>query len=392
MYPENSAVRVAIFGPPPGIFRVGNVPALRRMSFSYAEKHTPFVLSPESLDQHLAAAWYRMGSSIFTTHFLFFNGRPYSAIWIRLDLRSFTFSKSQRKLLRRNGQLFSTRVGPRVIDAEREALYEAYADDFDGRLSATISDSLEDYGEESVFNTHEVTVRDRVSKELVATSYFDIGDNSAASILGIYRPLLKQFSLGYYTMLLEIESCLERGLRYYYPGYVVPGYRRFDYKLRLGNSQYFDIRTSAWLPYAGNTDESIGPTERQLSALSGVVALLKEHSVERRVLTYPLFEADLYDAWNDDYLPYPYFVFLGADPSGNPVVLVFDPKSDSYQILHCAHMVQPQLLFNAGYLSNFAEDDFYAQLLSVKSLLYRAGAVGEVVDVILHGLGRDSSD
>ncbi|MEL7160133.1 MAG: arginine-tRNA-protein transferase, partial [Bacteroidota bacterium] len=72
------------------------------MLFPYADKNTPFVLSPESLDWYLGKGWYRMGANIFTTHFLFFNDRPYSAIWIRVDLQNFRFSKSQRKLMRRN--------------------------------------------------------------------------------------------------------------------------------------------------------------------------------------------------------------------------------------------------------------------------------------------------
>ena len=84
------------------------------MLFSYADKSTPFTLSPESLDWHLGNGWYRMGSTIFTTHFLFFKNRPYSAIWIRVGLQNFRFSRSQRKLMRKNAQLFDVRVGPRI--------------------------------------------------------------------------------------------------------------------------------------------------------------------------------------------------------------------------------------------------------------------------------------
>jgi len=201
------------------------------MLFSYVDKNDPFVLSPESLDWYLSRGWYRMGGHIFTTHFLFFQDRPFSAIWIRQGLNTHKFSKSQRKLMRKNAKLFDLAIGPRVIDEEREELYTRYSANFNGRLSPTISDSLEDYeNHNGIFNTWETTIRDKVSGKLVGVSYFDLGDTSAASILGIYDPLLSSFSLGYYTMLLEMEFCREQGLEYYYPGYVVPGYSEDNYQ------------------------------------------------------------------------------------------------------------------------------------------------------------------
>ncbi|OAV45487.1 hypothetical protein [Lewinella sp. 4G2] len=356
------------------------------MSFNYAEKNTPFVLSPQSLDEYLAKGWYRMGASIFTTHFLFFNQQPYSAVWIRLDLQDFAFSKSQRKLMRRNAQTFTVASGPRQIDAERENLYHRYAEDFDGRLSNSISDSLEDYGEDSVFNTLEISVRDTVSKQLVANSYFDVGDTSAASILGIYDPLLKSFSLGYYTMLLEIQWCLDNGLRYYYPGYVVPGYGRFDYKLRLGKSQYYNIQTDKWLPFANEAVDAFGPAEVQRKHLLAMVEGLATNGIHRELLVYPLFEADLHDVWNKDYLPYPYLVYLGNEPEGHPVVLVYDPKEMMYMVVACAHLIQPQMLFNTSYLKLFEQGNFYARLLTNRGVLYQGRTVEEVLPVITRGL------
>ena len=356
------------------------------MSFSYAQKATPFVLSPRSLDEHLAQGWYRMGASIFTTHFLFFNQRPYSAIWIRQALGTYRFSKRQRKLLRRNARYFEVTYGLSDIDAEKEALYERYSEDFDGRLSPSIADSLEEYGSDSIFNTREIVIREKQTGKLVALSYFDLGDSSAASILGIYDPLLKSFSLGFYTMLLEIQYCLERGLAYYYPGYIVPSYERFDYKLRLGDSEFFNLRSDSWEPFDWGVVHSFGPTEIQRASLKAVGEGLTERGIERKLLIYPLFEADLYDVWNDDYLPYPYLIHLGLDATKHSIVLVFDPRQCVYLIVQCAHMVQSQLLFNAGYLGNFTSGEFYTQLLSVQAILYRSDSPELVVDIIHRGL------
>lgn len=351
------------------------------MFYSYADKNTPFTLSPASLDWHLARGWYRMGSTIFTTHFLFFNNKPYSALWLRVDLKNFTFSKSQRKLLRKNAALFSIASGPRLINAEREGLYLRYAANFDGRLSPTIGDSLEDYGGETVFNTFEVTVRERVSSQLVACSYFDLGGDSAASILGIYDPMLNNFSLGYYTMLLEMKYCLDQGFRYYYPGYVVPGYQRFDYKLRLGKSQYYDIKSEGWHDYSTINPDLDAPVESQRLALDALLVELKELGRVHRLCIYPLFEAGLYDIWNDDYFPYPYLVPITEVLNDRIVVVAFDPKELKYFVIECHHMVETQLLFNTEYLLNFNQKNYFTDLLSVSKVHFETTSVHRAAEV-----------
>lgn len=351
------------------------------MSFAYSDKTTPFVLSPESLDFYLAKGWYRMGSNVFTTSFLFFNGQPYSAIWLRLDLNDFGFSKSQRKLLRRNSLHFAPASAPRIIDPEREALYQRYADDFNGYLSPTIADSLEDYSGETVFNTYETTVREKRSGRLVAASYFDLGSESAASILGYYDPDLSAFSLGYYTMLLEIEYCLQNGIRYYYPGYVAPGYGRFAYKLRLGNCDYYDLRTESWVPYSAESVVENGPVEVQQSALQSLCDRLQSGGYAVRLSTYPLFEAGLYDFWNDDYLPYPYFCSIGIDADNRIYLVVFDPRDRDYLLLQCDHIAEAQMMFQTRYLHQLRKQDCFTELLAIRSVLFRSPDPAAVVRV-----------
>jgi len=348
------------------------------MQFNYSEKNTPFVLSPESLDWYLGKGWYRMGATIFTTHFLYFKGRPYSAIWIRVDLKDFKFSKSQRKLMRRNAALFNTSISPRIIDSERDELYKIYAEDFDGRLSPTISDSLEDYSGDTVFNTFEVSVREKVSNRLVAASYFDLGAETAASILGIYDPALKSFSLGYYTMLLEMEHCLAQGMRYYYPGYVVPGYHRFDYKLRLGESQYFDLKSDSWLSYDQETVEETGPVESQRSFLSALAGALRKKGANTELYTYPMFEAGFYDMWHEGYVPYPYILPLGQDPERNVIIVIFDPREQEFRLLSCIHMAENQIMFSPISQVEDRQGKYFTNLLSINTVLFRSDSAGTI--------------
>lgn len=362
------------------------------MLHAYSDKTTPHILSPESLDYYLAKGWYRMGSSVFTTSFLFFNGTPYSAIWLRLDLKSFSFSKSQRKLLRRNKTHFAPAAAPAKIDPEREALYKRYADNFNGRLSPTVADSLENYNDNSVFNTLETTVREKNSGQLVAISYFDLGSDSAASILGFYDPDMSAFSLGYYTMLLEIEYCLQHDIRYYYPGYVAPGYGRFAYKLRLGACDYFDLTTQSWLPYSDEAIAENGQVELQRRYLDQLREGLAAHGYTINRATYPLYEAGLYDLWNDDYLPYPYFCGIGVNPDKDLFVVVFDPRERLYLLVLCEHMMEAQMMFQAQYLHELRKQQCFTQLLSVKKVYYKTADPAAIITTCARLLGASTSE
>ena len=182
----------------------------------FAVKHYPNSVKGKELDIYLSRGWYRMGQTIFTTHFLCFGNQFYSAIWIRLDLKDYQFRKSLRKILRKNDERFITKIGRSKINTEREQLYRIYREDFPGVIAPTLLDSLQDGEAFNIYHTKEFSAYD--GQDLVALSYFDIGENSAASILGIYHPQYKSLSLGFYTMLKEIEYCLENGIRYYYPG------------------------------------------------------------------------------------------------------------------------------------------------------------------------------
>lgn len=343
------------------------------MAYRYVEKSHPFTLSPDTLDRYLAQGWYRMGSNIFTTHFLCFQRRMFSAIWLRLDLKDFQFSKRQRKLMRRNEKRFYHGTAYRRFTAEKDQLYQQYAADFNGRLSKTLRDNLEDYDQESIYNTYEINIRERDTNKLVAASYFDLGRTSVASILGIYDPNYSEHSLGYYTMLLEIRYCLENGFRYYYPGYVVPGYQRFDYKTRIGPCDFFDITSGEWRPWRDFTPDQ-GPVERQEIALNRLNDQLARFGREGELCIYPLFEARLYHIWEAEYLTYPYVLLLNGQPAANEylIAIVYDPRDTTYQLLSLQSLEEMRYLFSEAYMDSFPNEGFVKTLLQQDSIIFTA--------------------
>jgi len=217
-----------------------------------------YQLSPESisgheLDQLLALGWYRMHQDIFTCSHIGVDA-PYRVHWLRYDLKEIRSHASHHRIRNRNKH-FQFVIEPlTAIRSDHSVLHRKYRSviDFDGALS--IEDCLFG-GEETanIFNTKCITVFD--GDRVIAGGYFDAGDQAVASILHFYDPAYSKFSLGKYLILLTLDYMRAHHYEYYYPGYVVTGQRKMDYKLFLGKkeAQYFDPLTVSWKYF----DESI---------------------------------------------------------------------------------------------------------------------------------------
>lgn len=346
----------------------------------FAEKHYPEVMAPEELDAYLAKGWYRMGQTIFTTHFLCFSRVFYSAIWVRLPLQGYQFRKSLRRAIRRNQQRFRTMAGPASINPEKESLYRRYKASFPGVLAPSLKDSLLDGEEVNIYNTHEVAVYD--GGKLAALSFFDLGRHSAASITGIYDPAYNRHSLGFYTMLMEIEYCLRYGLKFFYPGYVVPGYSRFDYKLRIGREeelQYYDLRSEEWLPYARLASVE-APLRKMESRLEEMQQFLLQNNLWCKKLYYPLFEANLFGFWQAHYFDYPVFLLCSPRQNANKFLMaVFDPREDNFLLLRCALFDDLQFYFNEAYTDSFNPRKNFLELVIIEEVLARSPHPAEIL-------------
>ncbi len=305
----------------------------------FTEKHFPTTLTPQALDDYLAKGWYRMGQGIYTCHFLFFEENLYSPIWIRLPLAGYEFRKGLRKLRRKVHDKFRVVVRPGFIDEEKNALFEEFRYDFKGKLEWTLKLSLLDNGDTNIFDTWEVAVYD--GQKLIAFSFFDLGETTMASIKGVYDPLYAQYSLGLFTMLEEIDFGMRRGLQYFYPGYVIPGYERFDYKLRVGTPEvleYYDLKSKAWFPYASFSD-AILPVKVLKDKLLRVAQDLFREKVNCQLLFYPAWEAVGYGHPADQFLESPLFLHLFSNVFPRPrFIIYYDLWKEKYVFTHCMPM------------------------------------------------------
>ncbi len=197
----------------------------------------PQFIRAEMLDRRLAQGWFRTGPMLFRAEMLPLDEGIYSLVHVRLPIAEELPSRSRRRLLRRNRARFQLQIGPARVDDARRRLYELTKP----RFTSVVASDLEPLvlgDPPGVFDTRECTVRD--GDRLVAVSYFDVGRDSVASLLGLHDPEYARWSLGTYTLLEEIEHGRERGARFFYPGYVIPGLPVMDYKLRIGAVQYLE--------------------------------------------------------------------------------------------------------------------------------------------------------
>lgn len=211
-------------------------------------------LEPTQLDGFLSLGWFRIQQTIFTTNFIYFDDQVYDAIWLRVRLHDFTSDKKYKTLLRKNSR-FRTEIKSLNITPAHEALYTSYKGSISFEGASSLHSLLYGNSDFNVYNTQMMHVYD--GDLLIGVGCFDLGKNSAAGICSIYHPAYKKFSLGKYMIYEKIQYCKRENYTYFYPGYFVPGYPMFDYKLEIGMPMidYFDPVQKKWFGFYGDVNE-----------------------------------------------------------------------------------------------------------------------------------------
>jgi arginine-tRNA-protein transferase len=263
----------------------------------------PQTLATTRLDAYLASGWFRNAYMMYRAKLICLNDDLFSVVNIRLKTSDYAPSKRLRKTARRCEKRFTTVVRPMLLDQEKEKLYQNHKSRFEGFIYGSLKHFF--YGEigyHKIFNTHEVCVYD--GNKLIAVSFFDFGKNSCASLLAVYDKSYTKVSLGTFTMMKEIEYCVEQGLENYYPGYVLDKSSVFDYKLKMGEMQYYNWRTKRWRKWQSRSTMP-SDAEKVKTKIELVKEGLRESNVEYKEYMYPLFSVGYLDSY---YVRSPIFV------------------------------------------------------------------------------------
>jgi arginine-tRNA-protein transferase len=346
----------------------------------FAEVHRPQSLSPEELDKYLEQGWFRMGQTVFTTSFLNFRGTFYDAVWLRIKLDELARDKTQNKLIRRNED-FRVVVQPLQFTIEKEELFERYRQNVSFEASPSLSHLLFGKSNDNIFHTYELNVYD--DHKLIAVGIFDLGKNSAAGITSFYDPTYKRFSLGKYLIFLKMDYCQVKGLTYFYPGYFVPGYSPFDYKLTIGKSAlyYFNGARDRWLSIQtfshGNT-----PLTSMRHHLNVLHQALAATGLQSKILQYEFFDANLIpDLQGMDFFDFPVFLYV-VDVNHETVqpLVVYDVKTGTYVIYQCAIVWSPED-------DMLKREHYYSHLLKITKIHYESARSVDIADE-LHAMRR----
>ncbi len=346
----------------------------------FVELNYPDSLTAQELDTYLANGWFRMGQSIFTTNFLRFHDKIYSAIWLRIDLLNTEKSKTQQKIDKLNAK-FRVEIQIANPTEKHETLFSKYRESMTFDPAPSVKNLL--YGHQEnraslrIFDTVEINVYDE--NKLIATGFLDLGEKSAAGISCFYDADYRKYSLGKYLMYLKMEFCKKNGFQFFYPGYFAPTYPLFDYKLDLAKPtlQYLDLVADAWLPIE-EFDSTRIPINLMVEKLRTLSEILDSRGVKNDFRFYDFFDADMIHNLNGMGLfDFPVFLFcfdLDEDSHLLPIV-IFDVREDQFHLILCTK----------AYKSIFDEapkGHYNAYLLQISRFLYTGEVVEEMAEVI----------
>lgn len=342
------------------------------------QTYFPRKLSAARYDQYLASGWFRGSVMLYKMGMLCLEGEVQSVLNVRMDIRKFEASKSQRRLVAKCNKEFRTTIRKARIDKRREALYNEHKVRFKGFIHHTLSDYLNSGYSASVFDTYEVAVW--LGDELVASSFFDLGSGAMASLLCVYKQGLGRFSLGKYTMLRELEFAQKKGLKWYYPGYVLSPSPSFDYKLELGSFQYYNSN-KRWVGLTSpKPTDSLGG--QYVHAMEMLQEGLQDFGIEHKRWMYPFFTMGYLDYWEVHFMGCPIFLEI---PFGRPgremLVATYQADSKSYMLLLVTPAEQYYHLLNMEVSEDFyRHESYYMDLLSITQLVMASSTMKEVLE------------
>ncbi|ABG59406.1 arginyl-tRNA--protein transferase [Cytophaga hutchinsonii] len=350
----------------------------------FAQVHYPESLSGEELDEYLFKGWFRNGQRIFTTNFLNFDQKIYSAVWLRIHLQSIKSIHALDKLAKRNSR-FKITIQPASITPEKEALFEQYKTGVDFTASQSLHTLLFGDSTVDIYNTLELLIHD--GNKLIGVGYFDTGKDCAAGITSFYDHAYKKNSLGKYIIMQKIKYCIDQQYSYFYPGYFVPNYPAFDYKLSIGTEtlEYLSLSKNTWVSIqAFVTNED--PFQVMLKKLKEFQSVCANYGIEQQIYQYSFFEANIIPSLRGLHLfDFPVFVYLFSEQEDvvNPMV-VFDVVNQCYHLIECRSIWKAD--------ESIQEEGFYSShLLKMEKHICSALTATEMSTIIMRSIEESST-
>lgn len=198
----------------------------------------------EVMDLLWAAGWRHFGRLFFRysrQHAV--EGEPLHVTPLRIQLKKWQATKSQRRVLSRNADLRWEMV-PATLDDDLRAMFERHK----GRFRENIPENLENFlGEAPESGPCDCRMlRVFEGERLLAASFLDVGQKAVSSVYAVFEPEAAWRSLGTFTMLLELRFACESGFEFLYPGYATQEPSAYDYKKQFTGLEWLDFANGEW--------------------------------------------------------------------------------------------------------------------------------------------------
>lgn len=201
-------------------------------------------LQPAALDRILAEGWRLLGRRFVRHNFSTWRHKLCRTIPLRVRLSEFELSKSQRQILRRNTDL---RVisAPARFDSDRERLFDLHRERFHEKQATTLASFIHSESPH-LLPTEGRELAVQLDGELIACSFFHLGQKAISGTYCVFDPAHSRRSLGTLTMLLELLMAKEMGMDFYYHGYTHDIPSQFDYKLNVKGLESYNWEADEW--------------------------------------------------------------------------------------------------------------------------------------------------
>jgi arginine-tRNA-protein transferase len=194
---------------------------------------------PEQMDFLWDYGWRHFGVYFFRYATVAKDDGLYHVTPLRIRLRDFSLSASQKRVLKKNADL-RLEIRDATLDSTKQALFDRHKMRFVENVPDSLYDFLSPQPATIPCTTQELCLFQE--DKLLAASFLDLGAQAASSVYSIYEPSEAKRSLGICLILLSISYSIQLEKQYYYPGYAYQEPSHYDYKKRFSGLEQFDWR------------------------------------------------------------------------------------------------------------------------------------------------------
>jgi arginyl-tRNA--protein-N-Asp/Glu arginylyltransferase/predicted nucleotidyltransferase len=220
------------------------------------EQHYECEFYDIDVDDYWARAWVINDDGFYRSDCDIYKEREYRVFPTRYRLKDFVFTKSLRRILKKNRDLrivtreFRPTEGKDdLITAHRRTRFQSESPRHSLRNSYK-------YLEYSNIQLMEICIFN--DEKLIACSIFFAGEHSVVGSIGFWDPAEAARGLGILTVLLEVQYAKRTGKEFYYLGDYIRQDPNYQYKTRFPGLELWDWDHEKWVDFRserGRIDE-----------------------------------------------------------------------------------------------------------------------------------------